>query len=390
MSARTITIAIFTAAWLVACGDGPGIIDRPDYAGFLDNGHAIDAKSDTADATDRDSSGPDTGPDDIFPDTAGDTVYDETFFGDAELRLPDSYVADTAGGDVPPDDAATDDGGDDTADPDIWLDMFVPDAADAAVDEGFDYETGEYTGIYTGLDDTTGVALVQALCPLVRTGTTTVSYDNAKDYLRADIDAYDGKIQEIYTGQWWDPDAGVINVEHTWPQSKGAGSAPAQGDMHHLYLAHKGYNSARSNYPYGNVVNISYDGNDVAPFPDENCTDGFPESDWTGCMTYVGNDSLGGKVCEPRDAHKGNVARAVFYFQLRYGGSGCSLKPLSDFDTYGAAHVALTEETLREWNRRDPPDDHERDRNGRIAVREGVRNPFIDHPEFVERIDFTP
>jgi endonuclease I len=45
---------------------------------------------------------------------------------------------------------------------------------------------------------------------------------------------------------------------------------------------------------------------------------------------------------------------------------------------------------LKEWNRKDPPDDHERERNARIEAHEGVRNPFIDHPEFVDRIDFTP
>jgi deoxyribonuclease-1 len=45
---------------------------------------------------------------------------------------------------------------------------------------------------------------------------------------------------------------------------------------------------------------------------------------------------------------------------------------------------------LKEWNRKDPPDADERIRNDRIATYENARNPFIDHPEFVDRIDFTP
>jgi endonuclease I len=250
-------------------------------------------------------------------------------------------------------------------------------------------DAGPYTGIYEGLDDVTGQALVNAICPLVRDKYRTVSYDNAKTYLREDVDNRGGQIHEIYTGAWFDPDDSMINVEHTWPQSKGAGSAPAQGDMHHLYLSNRNYNSARSNYPYGEVTNATYPdpGEELG---DPNCTDRFPESGSSGCFSYVGTDSSGNRVGEPRDAHKGNVARAVFYFQVRYGGSACSLKPLTDFDNYGQAHANSTEAILKDWNRKDPPDADERIRNDRIAAYSNARNPFIDHPEFVDRIDFTP
>lgn len=396
---------VLAASWLAACGDGPSIIDRPDYSGFFD--HISVADSHVHDAV-TDDGRQDSKSDDILagdiltePDTTADAGYDaQDVAGDAsrDLVVADYFWDEPWPDDVDAPDDWTDDGADEGSDVSA-LDSFIGDApSDVGIDVGIDGGTDsgsdggaiEYTGMYEGLDDVTGVALVQALCPLVRNNTTTVSYDNAKDILRDDIDIYDGYIHEIYTGQWWNPDASIINVEHIWPQSKGAGSAPMQGDMHHLYLSHGYYNSARSNHPFGYVVEVTYDGNDVEPFPDAECTDKFPTSDWTGCMTYVGDDSLGERVCEPRDGHKGNTARAIFYFQLRYGGSSCSLKPLSTFDTYGADHIALTEQTLREWNRLDPPDDHERNRNSRIAAREGVRNPFIDHPEFVDRIDFTP
>jgi endonuclease I len=89
-------------------------------------------------------------------------------------------------------------------------------------------------------------------------------------------------------------------------------------------------------------------------------------------------------VFEPRDGQKGDAARAVFYFSIRYG-DGCQVKPLAVFDP---AHPAASEAVLEEWNLHDPPSDHERQRNDVIEVEQGVRNPFIDHPELVDRVSF--
>ena len=42
--------------------------------------------------------------------------------------------------------------------------------------------------------------------------------------------------------------------------------------------------------------------------------------------------------------------------------------------------------TLLRWNRDDPVDDWERDRHRRVVQIQGNRNPFIDQPDFAERI----
>jgi endonuclease I len=43
--------------------------------------------------------------------------------------------------------------------------------------------------------------------------------------------------------------------------------------------------------------------------------------------------------------------------------------------------------TLLEWHKQDPVDNWERRRNDIIFKKyQGNRNPFIDHPEFVEKI----
>ncbi len=45
-----------------------------------------------------------------------------------------------------------------------------------------------------------------------------------------------------------------INCEHTWPRSKGADSGnPPLSDMHHLFPTRAGVNTARDNFPYGEI-----------------------------------------------------------------------------------------------------------------------------------------
>ncbi|PSQ91669.1 MAG: DNA-binding protein, partial [Bacteroidetes bacterium QH_2_63_10] len=50
-----------------------------------------------------------------------------------------------------------------------------------------------------------------------------------------------------------------INNEHTWPQSKGAGEEPATSDLHILVPARAEVNSARSNFPYGEIPDADAD-----------------------------------------------------------------------------------------------------------------------------------
>jgi len=42
--------------------------------------------------------------------------------------------------------------------------------------------------------------------------------------------------------------------------------------------------------------------------------------------------------------------------------------------------------TLLQWHASDPPDAWEQRRNDRIQERQGNRNPFIDHPEWVSDV----
>ena len=67
---------------------------------------------------------------------------------------------------------------------------------------------------------------------------------------------------------------------------------------------------------------------------------------------------------------KGDIARAYLYMSYQY-------KIVLQEDP---------EDKLRKWHLEDPPDDWEETRNDRIEAIQGNRNPFIDHPEWVERV----
>ena len=89
----------------------------------------------------------------------------------------------------------------------------------------------------------------------------------------------------------------------------------------------------------------------------------------TGCYLLNG-------YFEPQDSAKGDTARILFYLFVRY----------TEADRYDFRDVAESLEMLLEWNRLDPVDEWEMERNDETAKIQGNRNPFIDHPEFADMI----
>ena len=128
---------------------------------------------------------------------------------------------------------------------------------------------------------------------------------------------------------------------------------PMVSDINHLYPTDNVPNNERSNYPFGTVVaNIT----------------------WELGGSKLGRNSQNQIVFEPRDVHKGNVARSLLYFVVRYDSN------------YGGFLSQLQEFWFRRWNWQDTVDAHERQRNNSIFSFQHKRNPFIDHPEFIDRI----
>lgn len=141
-----------------------------------------------------------------------------------------------------------------------------------------------------------------------------------------------------------------MNAEHTWPQSMGADNDPMESDLHHLFISDQGTNSARGNKPLGNV-----------PSP---------------TLTYTGGSKANSTVFEPRDVQKGISARAIFYFAVRYGNAG----------TTQFAWISPYESDLRGWHALYPPDSIARRRNDDVQTYQLNRNPFVDYPQFLDRI----
>ncbi|MBS4027048.1 MAG: endonuclease [Ignavibacteriales bacterium] len=190
---------------------------------------------------------------------------------------------------------------------------------------------------------------------------TTLGYNTARDRMFETIDDYnnDDTIECVYTGRKikaatrTEAQNQNFNTEHTWPQSFFNSNDPMQSDLNHLFPTDETANSSRSNYPFGVVLS--------------NIT-------WQVGGSKLGRNSFGETVFEPREVHKGNVARALLYFVVRY-------------DSNHGNFLSSTQEFwLRRWNVLDSADSREKARNNRIASFQNKRNPFIDHPEFVDRI----
>ncbi|MBT9583305.1 endonuclease [bacterium] len=147
--------------------------------------------------------------------------------------------------------------------------------------------------------------------------------------------------------------AGSLNCEHVVPQSWYDAKEPMRGDLHHLFACDSRCNSFRGNRAYHESTGASTD--TVAR-----------------CGVRTDED----KGFQPMAGH-GAVARATLYFLLRYPKKASA---------YGADDIA----TLVKWSQKEPPSLYEKHRNAAIQELQGNRNPFIDHPEWVSKVDFGP
>ena len=178
----------------------------------------------------------------------------------------------------------------------------------------------------------------------IKNHTTILSYGQRHEFLYnadADLNNPDNVIL-MYTGEsryYKEYTSGnnpyspqTFNTEHIYPQSK-LSTENAVTDLHHLRSADAEINSLRSNFPYT-------DGSGSFKVVDENKW--FPGDEW-----------------------KGDVARMIFYLNVRYG---------EEFIKVGGLDLLL------KWNKEDPVSAFEMQRNEVIYAAQGNRNIFIDNP----------
>lgn len=145
-----------------------------------------------------------------------------------------------------------------------------------------------------------------------------------------------------------------INAEHIWPQGYFNRALPMVADLHHLAPTFVTPNGRRANFKFNLVGKPTY-------------------------STSAGS-KLGSNEFEPADAVKGNVARAMFYFVVRYYDR--NITQGMDYNGFWKKNVPM----LLEWNRQDPPDANERRRNDLVEQFQSNRNPFVDDPSLADRI----
>lgn len=159
------------------------------------------------------------------------------------------------------------------------------------------------------------------------------------------------------------------NREHSFPKSWFNDGTPMYSDMFHLVPTDGYVNGQRGNYPFGEVGSASW-----------TSTNGSKK----GTCSYPG---YSGTVFEPIDEYKGDFARGYFYMATRYESniSGWSSPMLN-----GTSYPAYTEwavNLLMDWHEQDPVSQKEIDRNNKIYEDyQHNRNPYIDHPEYVNLI----
>ncbi|MBP8726524.1 MAG: endonuclease [Saprospiraceae bacterium] len=208
--------------------------------------------------------------------------------------------------------------------------------------------------------------LVDAYKPLV-----VLDYSTARTKMYTQIYNQDDSVACVYSGHhlYLDPQSpdpigylskngndNGINCEHSFPQSKGADWGNARSDMHHLFPTRAEVNEARSNFPFAEIIDSKtetwyYRSFGINRKPSENIDD------------Y--SESIQGYF-EPREDHKGNVARAIFYFFTMY-----ELQADRNF-------FESMRQTLCQWHLADPVDSLEWARSHVISTyQENKANPFV-------------
>lgn len=258
---------------------------------------------------------------------------------------------------------------------------------------------------YDGTSGITGYELKSKLHDIVSTETITWHYGDLPNfYGQTDLDQYydydasnttylldiysnnpTGTTSYHYTKENLISSAGAeglgYNREHMMPQSSFNSNYPMYSDLFFVIPTDARINQLRSNYPYGTAGTTNYytftNGSKISK-------NGTPNSGYTG------------RVYEPHPEFKGDIARSLLYYVVRYEGK------LNSFNFYNGSSPANdtspldgTEEKayedwflalLLQWHNNDPVSQKEIDRNNIVYEIQKNRNPFVDHPEWVNGI----
>lgn len=238
-------------------------------------------------------------------------------------------------------------------------------------------------GYYNNTCGLTGAPLKTALYNIIK-GHTSVSYDQLWTSYYTTDRRPTGKIWDIYTDNCvftystdqcgnYSAVCDCYNREHSFPKSWFNDATPMYSDIFHIYPSDGKVNGMRSNYPYGNAAGGTVWGNGKL-----------------GSCTFPGYTGI---VFEPSNEYKGDLARTYFYMATRYENviagwenydpSGDAMLDGTSYPCFEPWALAL----LISWHNSDPVSQKEIDRNNAIYTSvQHNRNPYIDHPEWVNSV----
>ncbi len=257
---------------------------------------------------------------------------------------------------------------------------------------------------YSGTESLTGYALKTKLHEIISTKTYNYHYDDLKTlYGQTDIDRYydygvdnNTYLLDIYsnnptgtTAYHYTLDnivsaAGAEglgwNREHMMPQSSFYSAYPMYSDLFFVIPTDGRINQLRSDYPYGTVGTASYT---------------FTNGSKQGTNNIPGS-TYRERAYEPINEFKGDVARALLYYVVRYEKKLSSFRFVTNVDptkdrnpldgTEERAYEEWYLDMLLSWHLQDPVSQREIDRNNSVFNIQKNRNPFIDHPEWINAI----
>lgn len=232
-------------------------------------------------------------------------------------------------------------------------------------------------GYYNSLEGKTGTELMKAVKTVGFKNHKTISYGDQTwvAFKKTDVRIVNGR------ECWWDMYSNNnvavssghpgMNIEHSvanswWGHTKN----DAYKDIVHLNPSDQNANSRKSNYPLGEIANVT----------------------WDNGITFVGKPVSGqgggnNYVYEPHDDYKGDFARVFMYMFTVYNNISWASNTNWMYDTSSDLMLKpWAYQLLLKWSAADPVSQKERDRNDGIAATQGNRNPFIDLPDLADYI----
>ncbi|WP_400191629.1 endonuclease [Hymenobacter sp. B81] len=206
---------------------------------------------------------------------------------------------------------------------------------------------------------------------------TVLSYSAARAKMYNYVDNFNNTVTCVYSGHQVPRPLNFnststsitnINCEHSIPQSWFDEAVRMQADIHHLFPTVVQWNSDRGSDPFAEI-------------PDNQTTKwiwGLSSQSSIPASNIAEYSEDTNNQFEPREDHKGNLARAAFYFYTVHAGQ--------NFDAGKGQLSALADPaTLYQWHLADPVDARELERNRRVAASQGNYNPYIIDPSLVAR-----